>query len=108
MREKADQGLSAVAEYLSRIGASLPPCNGTRLSALTADVPYTPRAEKVFRSACIPAPPDGSDPAIVNADMYLFVAMVYPPVSAACICCCFMCGTVPGVGTVPVKYRKDG
>ena len=33
---------------------------------VTTDVPYTCRAANVFKSACIPAPPPESDPAIVN------------------------------------------
>ena len=41
------------------------------VTAVSADVPYTPSAAKVFRSAWIPAPPPESEPAIVNA---LFIA----------------------------------
>ena len=35
--------------------------------AVTADVPCTPSAAKVLRSAWIPAPPPESDPAMVSA-----------------------------------------
>ena len=35
--------------------------------AVIIDIPYTPSAENVFKSACTPAPPLQSDPAIVNA-----------------------------------------
>lgn len=34
--------------------------------AVIADVPNTPMADMVFKSACIPAPPLLSEPAIVN------------------------------------------
>ena len=34
---------------------------------VTADMPYTPFAEKVFRSAWMPAPPPESEPAMVSA-----------------------------------------
>ena len=54
------------------------------VTAVTAEAPYTPRAEKVFRSAWIPAPPEGSEPAIVNADMYLFAAIARYLKDGAC------------------------
>jgi len=38
------------------------------VSAVMADMPYTPRAANVFRSACIPAPPLESEPAMVRAE----------------------------------------
>ena len=37
------------------------------VTAVSALVPWTPWAAKVFRSACTPAPPPESEPAIVNA-----------------------------------------
>jgi hypothetical protein len=37
------------------------------VTEVIADVPKTPRAAKVFRSAWIPAPPPESDPAMVSA-----------------------------------------
>ena len=42
------------------------------VTAVTAVAPYTPSAENVLRSACRPAPPEGSDPAMESADIYLF------------------------------------
>ena len=40
----------------------------------TTLIPNTPRLDIVFKSACIPAPPLQSEPAIVNA-----VFIIYPP-----------------------------
>ena len=37
------------------------------VTAVRAQVPYTRNAAKVFRSACAPAPPPESDPAMVRA-----------------------------------------
>jgi hypothetical protein len=37
------------------------------VTAVTTEAPYTPSAEKVFRSAWMPAPPPESEPAIVTA-----------------------------------------
>ena len=42
-----------------------------------ADVPCTPKTEKVFMSAWIPAPPPESDPPIVRVTS-LFLAAVFP------------------------------
>jgi hypothetical protein len=44
---------------------TLPGCSAT--TQVKAEVPYTPNRVKVFRSAWIPAPPELSDPAMVNA-----------------------------------------
>ena len=55
---------------MSSSGISWIPLTPTVFCAVIAvihDVPKTPRAEKVFKSACIPAPPPESDPAIVIA-----------------------------------------
>ena len=38
-----------------------------------ADVPKTPKLWNVFRSACIPAPPPESEPAIVNTLGIVFI-----------------------------------
>ena len=35
--------------------------------AVIAQTPWTPRAANAFRSACMPAPPPESEPAIVSA-----------------------------------------
>ena len=42
-------------------------CVFWEVMAVRTDVPYTHMAAKVFRSACMPAPPPESDPAIVIA-----------------------------------------
>ncbi len=52
------------------------------VTAVITDVPKTPSDENVFKSACIPAHPPLSDPAIVNAVGYLFIlysCFIIPP-----------------------------
>src|SRR5215813_10221951 len=56
------------------------PCTPTEFWAVTAvstDMPNTRNAEKVFRSAWIPAPPPESDPAMVSALGTLISQRVY-------------------------------
>ena len=51
-------------------GTSCTPCTPTEfcaVSAVTTEVPKTRNAEKVLRSAWIPAPPPESEPAMVSA-----------------------------------------
>src|SRR5882672_1440619 len=43
------------------------PCVFCAVSAVMTEAPYTPSAEKVFRSAWMPAPPPESEPAMVTA-----------------------------------------
>ena len=42
------------------------PCVFCSVTAVTADAPKTPRAANVLRSACMPAPPPESEPAMVS------------------------------------------
>ena len=43
------------------------------VKAVITDVPYTPKTVNVFKSACIPAPPEESEPAIDKAiDTFFF------------------------------------
>ena len=44
--------------------------------AVIAVAPYTPRAENVLRSACMPAPPEESEPAMVSATGYRLLCVV--------------------------------
>jgi hypothetical protein len=58
--------------------------------AVIADVPKTPSAENVFKSAWIPAQPPLSEPAIVSAVGYLGFLFIIPtaalPASGLRVC----------------------
>ena len=51
---------------LLTMSTALTVCVFCAVSAVMTEHPNVPNAEKVFRSACIPAPPPESDPAMVR------------------------------------------
>ena len=67
---------ASICEPIAAVGSSTTPRTSRVFWAVTAvitDVPYTPIAANDFRSACIPAPPPESDPAIVIARATAFI-----------------------------------
>ena len=71
--------IASICDRISEVGSSrtsVTPPVFCAVIAVMAEVPYTPMAAKVFRSACIPAPPPESDPAIVIARGVFFEVFI--------------------------------